>query len=155
MANHLDVPRAEADEILSSKKVAPHAEWRPSAIGHRESWAFAVGVITEKGLYKKALAIELICQQTPKPYRTNYKFSLFLSEHGRVQRVYQLDTTSVPICEEGEHGWPHRHIGQDKVFFGSSYPVNFADSIAYFCEAANVKFEEPIDSPFDFKLRPT
>jgi len=155
MANHLDVPRAEADEILPSKKVAPHAEWRPSAIGQRDSWELAVGVITEKGLYKRALAIELICQQTLKPYRTNYKFCLFLSVHGRPQRVYQLDTTSAPICDEGEHGWPHQHIGQDRVGFGSSYPVNFAESVAYFCQATNVEFEEPIDSPFDFKLRPT
>lgn len=155
MANHLDVSRAEADEILSSKKVAPHAEFRASARGQRESWELAVGVITEKGLYKKALAIELICHQTLKPYRTNFKFSLFLSEHGRMQRVYQLDTTSTPICDEGEHGWPHQHIGQDRVGFGGSYPVNFADSVAYFCKATNVEFQEPIDSPFDFKLRPT
>lgn len=155
MANYLDVPRGEADEILSPKKGAPHAEFRPSASGQRGSWELAVGVITDKGLYKKALTIEFVCQQTLKPYRENYKFSLFLSEHGRMQRVYQLDTTSAPICEEGEHGWPHQHIGQDKVRFGSSYPVNFADSVAYFCKAANVEFEEPIDSPFDFKLRPT
>lgn len=155
MANHLDIPRAEADEILSSKKVAPHAEFRLSAIGQRESWELAVGVTTEKGLYKKALTIELLCQQTLKPYRTNYKFSLFLSEHGRLQRVYQLDTTSAPVCDEGGHDWPHQHIGQDRVRFGSSYPVNFADSVAYFCKAANVEFEEIIESPFDFKLRPT
>ncbi|TSA44026.1 hypothetical protein D4R49_00965 [bacterium] len=154
MANRLDVSRGEASEILSQKKVAPHAVFRPSAGGQCESWELAVGVITELGLYKKALTIEFICQQSPKPHRLNYKFSLFLSEHGRMQRVYQLDTTSAPICAEGEHGWPHQHIGQDRVGFGSSYPVNFADSVAYFCKAANVEFEEPIESPFDFKLRP-
>jgi len=125
MTNHLDVPRIEADEILSPKKVAPHTEWRPTAIGLRESWELAVGVIVDKGLYKKSLTIEFICHQTLKPYRTNYKFSLFLSAHGRLQRVYQLDTTSAPICDEGEHGWPHQHIGQDRVGFSSNYPVNF------------------------------
>lgn len=155
MANHLDVSRAEADEILSSKKTAPHAEFRPSVSGQREVFELATGVVIE-GLYKKALTIELICQRTLKPYRENYKFSLFLSEHGCRRRVYQLDTTTMPICDEGEHGWPHQHIGQDKVRFGSSYPVNFADSVAYFCIAASIEFEEPIDdSPFDFKLKPT
>ena len=155
MVNHSDVPRGEADKILSSKKGAPHAEFRLSARGQHESWELAVGVITEQGgLYKKALTIEFICQQTLKPHRINYKFSLFLSEHGRMQRVYQLDTTSAPICDEGGHDWPHQHIGQDRIKFDSSYPVNFADSVAYFCKAANVEFEEPIESPFDFKLRP-
>lgn len=155
MVNHLDISRDEADEILSSKKTAPHAEFRLSARGQHESWELAVGVITEQGLYKKALTIELICQQTLKPHRTNFKFSLFLSEHGRMQRVYQLDTTSAPICDEDGHDWPHQHIGQDRVKFGSSYPVNFANSVAYFCKAANVEFAETIESPFDFKLRPS
>ena len=155
MVNHLDVPRGEADKILSSNKVAPHAEFRPSARGQQESWELAVGVITEQGLYKKALTIEFICQRTLKPYRINYKFSLFLSEHGRPQRVYQLDTTSAPVCDAGGHDWPHQHIGQDRIKFDSSYyPVNFEDSVSYFCKMANVEFEEPIESPFDFKLRP-
>lgn len=111
------------------------------------------GVLTEQGLYKKSLTIELICQQTLKPHRINFKFSLFRTEYGRMQRVYQLDTTSAPICYEGGHDWPHQHIGQDRIVFASSYPVNFEDSVAYFCQATNVKFEEPVASPFDFKLR--
>ncbi len=155
MVNHLDVSQGEADEILSQKKTAPRVEFRFSARGQREIWELAVGVITEQGLYKKALTIEFICQQTLKPHRINYKFSLFLTEHGRSQRVYQLDTTSVPICDEGGHDWPHQHIGQDRVKFDSSYPVNFEDSVAYFCQMTNVELEEPIDSPFVFKLRPS
>ena len=153
MANHLDVPRSEADDILLPKKSAPHAEWRPSAIGQREVWELAVGVILEGGLYKQALTVELICQRTLKPDRTNYKFTLFLYEHGRPQRVYQLDTTSAPICDENGHDWPHQHIGQDRVVFESSYPADFAAAIAYFCKATNINFDEPIESPFEFKLK--
>ena len=153
MANHLDVPRGEADEILLSKKSAPHAEWRPSAIGSRETWELVVGVVVEGGLYKKALTVELWCQRTQKPDRSNYKFSLFLFELGRHQRVFQLDTTSAPMCDEGKHDWPHQHIGQDRVVFGSSYPDNFAAAIAYFCQTTNISFEEAIESPFDFKLK--
>ena len=152
MANHLDVPRSEADALLSQQKIAPQAAWRPSAIGQRDTWELVVGVITEGGLYKKALTIELICQRTQKPDRANYKFSLFLSEHGRPQRVYQLDTTSAPVCAEGKHDWPHQHIGQDRVVFGRSFPVNFTQAIAHFCTTANVRFDEPIKSPFDFEL---
>jgi hypothetical protein len=125
MANHLDVPRSEADAMLSQQKIAPQAAWRPSAIS----------------------------QRTQKPNRTNYKFSLFLSEHGRPQRVYQLDTTSVPVCAEGKHDWPHEHIGQDRVVFGRSFPADFTQAIAHFRKTANVKFEEPIKSPFDFELK--
>lgn len=153
MANHLDVSRAEADEILLSKKVAPHAEWRPSAIGLRETWELAVGVMVEGGLYKKALTVELWCQRTQKPDRSNYKFSLFLFDLGRPQRVFQLDTTSAPMCDEGKHDWPHQHIGQDRVVFGSSYPANFAAAIAHFCKVTNINFAEAIESPFDFKLK--
>lgn len=153
MANHLDVPRSEADDILLPKKSAPHAEWRPSAISLRETWELVIGVMTEGGLYKKALTIELWCQRTQKPDRANYKFSLFLSELGRPRRVYQLDTTSAPICDEGKHDWPHQHIGQDRVVFGSSYPADFAAAIAHFYKATNISFEEPIESPFEFKLK--
>lgn len=155
MANHLDVPRSDANAILLSQKIAPQAPWRPSATGQREVWELVAGVTTEGGLYKKALTIELICQQTLKPYRTNYKFSLFLYEHGCKRRVYQLDTTSAPVCDEGKHDWPHQHIGQDRVVFGSSYPAGFVESLEHFCKETNVKFEEQIESPFDFKLKPT
>lgn len=153
MANHLDVPRSEADEILAPKKIAPQADFRASTKGQCECWELAVGLTTEDGVYKRSLTIELICQQTLKPHRINFKFSLFRTEYGRMQRVYQLDTTSTPICAEGGHNWPHQHIGQDRENFSSSYPVNFEDSVAYFCNATNVKFEEPIESPFEFKLR--
>lgn len=153
MANHLDVPRGEADEILLSKKSAPHAEWRASAISLRETWELVVGVMTEGGLYKKALTVELWCQRTQKPDRASYKFSLFLSDLGRPRRVYQLDTTSAPICDEGKHDWPHEHIGQYRAVFGSSYHADFAAAIAHFCKTTNISFEEPIESPFDFKLK--
>lgn len=82
MINHLDVSRGEADEILSPRKTAPPAEFRPSAKGQHESWELAVGVLTDQGLYKKSLTIELICQQTLKPHRINFKFSLFRIEYG-------------------------------------------------------------------------
>jgi len=153
MANHLDVLRSEADAILVLQKRSPQSKWRPSAIGQREVWELAVGVILESGLYKRELAVELTCQRTLKPERTNYKFSLFLSELGRPRRVYQLDTTSAPICDEGKHDWPHQHVGQDRVVFGSSYPADFAAAIAHFCKATNISFEEAIESPFEFKLK--
>lgn len=152
MANHLDVPRSEADEILLSKKSAPHAKWRLTATGPRETRILDVGVMVEGDLYKKGLTIELWCQQTHKPNRSNYKFSLFLFDLGRPQRVYQLDTTSAPICDEGKHDWPHEHIGRDRAVLGSSYPADFAAAIAHFCKTTNISFEETIESPFEFKL---
>jgi hypothetical protein len=155
MTNHLDVPRTDADEIIVLAKKAPHRDFKLISPAPNEKWELAVGVIVPDGLHKRALTIELLCHRTLKPLRENFKFSLFYEEFGRLQRVYQIDTTSAPIGDEGDHDWPHQHIGSDRVVFGNDFPSDFAQTIAFFCKTVNVEFEEGIDSPFEFKLRPS
>jgi hypothetical protein len=155
MPNHLDLPRPEADEIIALRKTAPISAWKPLYVGRNEMWLMATGVISEKGLYKRALTIELICKRSQKPFRDMFKFCLFKAEHGAPRRAYQLDTTNVPICGPEEHGWPHEHIGIDrKLFPANGFPATFEDSLEHFCQAVNMAFEESIESPFEFTLRP-
>lgn len=152
MANHLDLPKSEADEIIKLVKTAPVAIWSPLSSGRIESWVMATGVISE-GLFKRALTIELICKRSQKPYRDMFKFCLFRREHGTPRRAYQLDTTNLPICDPGDHDWPHEHIGDTRKTFGTrDFPATFDDALEHFCKAANITFEEPIESPFEFKL---
>lgn len=154
MANHLDLPRAEADEIIALSKTAPVANWVSLSSGRIESWIMAAGVVASGGVFKRALSVELICKRSQKPYRDMFKFCLFRSEHGALRRAYQLDTTNVPICGHGEHDWPHEHIGADRVYFPQKpFPSTFEESLEHFCQAVNIAFDEPIESPFEFRLR--
>lgn len=153
MANHFDMPRGEADDIISEEKTAPTREFSCLSGGSQEKWEMAVGVATKGGLYKRALTVQLLCHRSLRPFRENFKFSLFYQEHGRTQRVYQLDTTNAPLGDEGDHEWPHQHIGRDRICFKQEYPDNFSKSIAYFCRTTNITFEERIPSPFEFQLR--
>lgn len=154
MANHLDLPRAEADEVIVLPKTVPSAEFKmiASTSGH-EKWELSAGVLSGKGEYRRALTVQLICHQSLRPFRQSYRFSLFRMEYGQWKRAYQLDTTSVPLVEEGDHDWPHEHIGTDRINFTAIYPVNFSDAVAYFCKTTNTTFEDRLESPFEFKLK--
>ncbi|KDR41602.1 hypothetical protein [Caballeronia glathei] len=154
MANHLDLPRKEADELLAVQKSAPEAAWIALSSGRIESWALVTGVITPGGLYKKALTVELICKRSVRPLRESFKFSLFRLEFGAPKRAYQLDTSNVPLCDPEDHDWPHEHIGTDRICFGSSaFPQTFEEALEHFCNAVNIQFDEVIESPLEFKLR--
>ena len=154
MANHLDLPRSEADVLNCLPKTAPTAGFRliRRSAGH-ESWELAVGVLVEGGEFKKGLTIQLVCHQTKRPFRQSFKFSLFRLEYGEAKRSYQLDTTSMPIGDLGSHEWPHEHLGQDRLNFGSNFPSNFSDSVSHFCRATQTEFEDVLENPFEFRLR--
>jgi hypothetical protein len=154
MANHLDLRRDEANEVILLQKKAPSGEWRSASQGRIERWSLAVGVMDNDGNHAKGLAIELECLRTAKPYRESFKFGLFRSEFGAPKRAYQLDTTSTPIGMPGSHDWPHEHFGQDRTCFGEdNFPTTFEEALEYFKTAVNIEFDEPLESPFEFKLR--
>jgi hypothetical protein len=154
MANHLDLPRVEADEIIALGKTAPVANWTALSSGRIESWIMATGVIVGDGFFKRALTIELICKRSQKPFRDMFMFCLFRTEHGTPRRAYQLDTTNVPVCDHPGHDWPHEHIGADRIVFPEkSFPSTFEESLEHFCQAVNIQFDEPVESPFEFRLR--
>ena len=153
MANHQDVDRDEADTILRLRKTAPVTEWRSVSQGRIERWRMAVGVQTEVGVFKKALVVELECLRSARPLRECYKLSLFKNDLGAQRRVYQLDTTTVPLGQPDNHNWPHEHIGKDRPALPScGYPATFEDALAHFERVTNIHFEEPVESPFDFRL---
>lgn len=152
MANLLDLPTAEAEEILSLKKQCPETSFRETGHGKQSYYLLAVGVISD-GEYKRALTVEITCRVTAKPNRSAYKFTLFKEEHGR-KRVYQLDVFIPPICQIDEHDWPHEHIGQGRRTLGKNYPSTFQECLEYFCKKTNITFEVIPESPLEFSLRP-
>jgi hypothetical protein len=154
MAKNFDLPREEADEIIAFHKCVPSADFRLIVSNaNYEHFMFAAGVVTEKGSFRRALSVEIQCHRNNRPLRDTFKFTLFKEEYGSFRRAYSLETTNVPLVEVGHHDWPHAHIGVDRVNFGASYPVNFDRSIAYFCKETNIKFEDHLESPLDFRLR--
>lgn len=154
MANHLDLPRADAEALLAIPKAAPEQEWELLSGGKIEKWRLAVGVITQDGEYRKALAVELLCLKSQKPFRECYKFSLFRTEFGTPRRAYQLDTTSLPLCDPGDHDWPHEHVGHDRISLGEgTYPDTFEAALDHFSRRANIVFDGPPQSPFAFHLQ--
>lgn len=152
MANLLDVPRNESEKILALAKLCPEASFAMSGYNKQSYWLLAVGVMVD-GEYKRAITVELSCRETKKPHRQAFLFTIFKNEYGSPKRVYQLDVFSPPICQIGEHNWPHEHIGQERIFLGHDYPKTFDECVEYFCKKTNITFEVPMESPLEFKLR--
>lgn len=154
MANHLDLPRADAEALLAVPKTAPEQNWELLSGGKIEKWRLAVGVVTEGGEYRKALAVELLCLRSQKPFRECYKLSLFRTEFGAPRRAYQLDTTNAPLCDPTDHDWPHEHVGQDRLPLAEgAHPATFETALAHFSKRANIVFDAPLESPFAFQLQ--
>lgn len=152
MANILDLPRNEADVIIALNKLCPEAMFNMTGHGKQSYWLMAAGLIID-GEYKRALTLEICCRESPKPRRTGYKFTIFKSELGAPRRVYQLDVYLPPICELGDHDWPHEHLGQDRVNFSNDFPKTFDECVAYFCKKTTMEFEISLESPLNFSLR--
>ncbi|MES2503068.1 MAG: hypothetical protein V4545_10720 [Pseudomonadota bacterium] len=153
MGNNFDLPEAESIAILAISKTCPIQPFRMEGHGKQSYWHFSSGLIVE-GEFKRALTIEISVMERSKPAFIGIKMVIFKTEYEVPRRVYQLDLMLPPNSNQGEHNWPHEHIGNSKSYFDNSYPKTFEQCLAYFSQKTNIIFEEPLENPLVFTLKP-
>lgn len=151
-----DLPINEAMPLINIKKSAPEGVWRPLSQGKIEKWEYAVGVVVDDDPnLRGALSIQLQCMRNFRPKMVSYQFGLFYREFGVPKRVYMVESGDPQLGQEGEHTWPHEHIGDTRSDFPTALvPKTFDEVLAKFTETCFIELEEPIEDPFEFRLKP-
>lgn len=149
-----DVPEDEARALLESQYVCEdYREWAPAKAAP-EAFHMACGLLDADGS-RTNLYVDLYVKVSQKTGIAHYKFSVF-RRRPMDGRVYQLEVKTAPKALRDRHQWPHEHIGSHKEPGDISWAGwGFNDVLARFMLQTKIEFLPPLESPLDFKLRPS
>ena len=145
----------EIDAFLKLPKISPICEFSHAVKNMETAFFMASGVIVgeQNGIYRRGVTVEILCKSSKKLKRDAYIFTLFVKIDGIRRRIYQLDTGSYGLGVQGDHDWPHEHIGSRRIIFNDEFPSDFYSALSRFCVQTNISFEQDIVSPFEVLLK--
>lgn len=107
------------------------------------------GLKTRSGLF---IRLEYTLSATTK-LRT-IQCSVFRSQLGGAQRIYQLTITHSPKKIKDLHSLSHEHYGSERSEPRPEWGSwTFERVMAYFCERTNITFVPPVNNPEELRLK--
>lgn len=149
-----DVPEHEARALLENRYVCEdYGEWEPARAAP-EAFHMICGLLDFDGS-RTNLYVELYAKISQKTKIAHYKFSV-LRRRPMDGRVYQLEVRTAPKALHHRHQLPHEHIGTHKEPGDISWANwGFIEVLARFQQQTKIEFRPPLESPLDFRLRPS
>lgn len=149
-----DIPEAEARDLLKKRYVCEDYDDWAVAKASPESYRLACGLLDEDGS-RTNLYVELFAKVSQKTKITHYKFSV-MRRRPLDGRVYQLEVRVFPKALRDPHQRPHEHIGRHKEYGDNAWTQwDFNEVLARFAQQTNIEFRPDLESPLDFRLRPS
>lgn len=149
-----DIPEAEARALLSKRYVCDGwGPWAPAKAAP-EAFHLICGLLDEDGS-RTPLYVELFAKISQKTKVAHYVFSI--KRHRPLSgRIYQLEVKTSPKSLKDAHQMPHEHIGRSTICGNATWmDWGFNEVLTHFAEQTNIEFRPPLESPLDFKLRPS
>ncbi len=149
-----DIPEQEARALLQLRYICEdYGEWAP-AKASPESHRLTCGLLDESGSSVR-MYVELLVKESQKTNIHHYKFSV-LRHKPFESRIYQLEIRTSPKSLKDLHQRPHEHIGNARIIGGPAWSNwSFYDVLAHFSKRTNIEFNPDLESPLDFRLRPS
>lgn len=148
-----DVAQAEATALLAR----PHfcydpPSWKPTRLRPGIA-SIECGLVQEDGS-RAGLQVQLLFSRSPKTKIATFKFSVFKSSLGGIQRVYQLQVNALAHAPKSAHDLAHEHFGDARLMGKPEWlRWGFAEALDYFCSRANIAFVPPVNDPEHFELK--
>lgn len=149
-----DAPEQDARAILQGKYLCEdYGEWVP-AKASPEAHRLSCGLIDESGSVAR-LYVELLVKESQKTNIRHYKFSV-LRRKPYESRIYQLEIRTSPKSLKDKHQRPHEHIGNARLIGDVVWAEwGFYEVLAHFMKRTNIEFSPTLESPLEFRLRPS
>lgn len=148
------IPEADALAICALRKEGVVAGgWADAGNG---TWKLSAGVICEPP--RRGLVVDLYASSGGKRVpRRKVNLGLWDRLGGGYERVYQLTIAPADLPTHGEDGvtWfgSHEHVGTRAVLLPALCDAPLAEALAFFCQRTTLTFSDPIEDPYEFKLR--
>lgn len=130
-----------------------YSEWVP-AKASPETHRLSCGLLDDSGSFAR-MYVELLVKESQKTNIRHFKFSV-LRHKPYESRIYQLEIRTSPKSLKDKHQRPHEHIGDARVVGDEAWTNwGFYEVLAHFTKRTNIGFRPTLESPLDFRLRPS
>ena len=149
-----DIPEDEARALLARRYVCEdYGDWA-SAAAAPEAYLLTCGLL-DPDLARTPFYIELYVKISQKTRLAHYRFSM-LRRRPLAARIYQLEIRTSPHSLRDRHQRPHEHIGNLLICGHTTWiDWGFNDVLARFVGQTKIEFRPDLESPLDFRLRPS